>query len=77
MMMEYVLNKTDETIKHIYFTIEASPKGKEDQLIYEANLNRAFKISWRSNDVYRIAKSKWDKLQSYVRGVNKLKRFRF
>jgi len=75
--MKYELVQTDDTDKHIYFTIDTDSEGHASQLFYEANLNRNFKISHQFNGLYRIAKSRWPKLQSYVRGVNKLQRFRF
>lgn len=80
--MTYTLLEVNSTAKHIYFTIQSEANHTENQLVYEAEVNRNFKMNYRSNDengnkVYRISKSKWPKLQSYIRGVNKLNRFQF
>lgn len=79
--MKYELSVTQQNDKHIYFKVLIPPDdadhGTPDQLIYEANLNRRLLIRNEFKGNYRIARKRWDKFQSYIRGVNKLNRFRY
>jgi hypothetical protein len=78
-LMHYKLNVEKETEKHVFFNIVETISNLDErasQLMYEAEL-RGLITKYCFNGTYRISKCRYPKLLSYIRGVNKLQRFRF